>query len=81
MHGEPKRPMGARGRACWEPGWARRAVAAVAGGARWDRLWAAAVAGVVAEAVGPGPGPGRLRGPKIARRRRFAVRFCRELEP
>lgn len=46
-----------RGRACREPGWAGRTAAA--GGALGDRLRVAvvaAVAGVVAEATGPGPG-------------------------
>lgn len=48
--------MGSLGQACREPGWA--GLAAVAGGARWDRLWAAKA---VVEAAGPGAGPGRLR--------------------
>lgn len=87
LHGEPQWPMGARGRACWEPGWAGRAAAtaAAAGGARWDLLWAVvAAASVVAEAVGARPGPGRLRpsrGPESARGGQLGVRPCGEAGP
>lgn len=60
----PGMPGAARGRPA--------SAAAAAGGARWDRHWAvaaAAVAGVVAKAAGPGPGQLRgARGPDSARR-------------
>lgn len=71
--------MGARGRA------AAAAAAAAAGGARWDLLWAVvAAASVVAEAVGPTPGPGRLRpsrSPESARRGQLVVRPRGEAGP
>lgn len=61
------------------------AATAAAGGARWNLLWAVvAAAGVVAEAAGPRPGPGRLRpsrGPEGARRGQLGVRPCGEAGP